>query len=169
MSKVLVISDSHGLTEELETIRKRHQMEVDLLIHCGDSQLMPDHKSIAGYFTVAGNCDFGPFPQELMTNVAGKKFFITHGHHYGVKSSLMNLKFKAEEVNADVVCFGHSHELGAELVGGTLFLNPGSIRLPRGRMEKTYCILDVEKEAVKLLVYNLSGHELESLSREFVF
>ncbi|WP_462412418.1 metallophosphoesterase family protein [Neobacillus sp. Marseille-QA0830] len=169
MSKVLVISDSHGLTKELEVIRKRHLKDVDIMIHCGDSQLMPDDKSMEGYFTVGGNCDYGNYPQELVTNVAGKKFYITHGHHYGVKYSLMNLKYKAEEVKADVVCFGHSHELGAELVEGTLFLNPGSIRLPRGRVDKTYCILDVDKDSVKLAVYDVSGRELDGLSKEFVF
>lgn len=36
---VLIISDSHGLEEELQTIAKRHEAEVDLMIHCGDSEL----------------------------------------------------------------------------------------------------------------------------------
>ncbi|WP_042459316.1 metallophosphoesterase family protein [Neobacillus dielmonensis] len=169
MSKVLVISDSHGLTKELQVIRERHLKEVDLLIHCGDSQLLPDDPAISGYFTVGGNCDFGKYPQELITNVGGKKFYITHGHHYDVKYSLMNLKYKAQEVSADIVCFGHSHELGAELVDGILFLNPGSVRLPRGRVEKTYCILDVDKDSVKLTVYDDSGRKLDSLSKEFTF
>ena len=48
----------------------------------------------------------------------------------------MNLKYKAEEVNADIVCFGHSHVLGAEVIDGRLFLNPGSIRLATGTSGK---------------------------------
>lgn len=167
MSKVLVVSDSHGLTKELVAIRERHQREVDLMIHCGDSQLMPDNKAITGYFTVAGNCDFGDFPLELITNVAGKKFFITHGHHYSVKSSLINLQYKAQEVNANIVCFGHSHELGAEVVDGILFLNPGSIRLPRGRIEKTYVILELLDDTVNMSVYESNGRELTSLAHTF--
>ncbi|MED4203150.1 metallophosphoesterase family protein [Neobacillus mesonae] len=167
MSKVLIVSDSHGLTKELEFIRERHLQEVDLMIHCGDSQLMPDNKAITGYFTVAGNCDFGSFPEELISDVAGKKFFITHGHRYSVKSSLMPLKYKAQEVSADIVCFGHSHVLGAEVVDGTLFVNPGSIRLPRGRSEKTYVILDLLDNRIKMSVYESNGREIAGLASDF--
>ena len=169
MSKVLVISDSHGLTKELEIIRERHLKEVDLMIHCGDSQLMPDDKAISGYLTVMGNCDFGGgYPMETISEAAGRKFFITHGHRYSVKSTLMKLKYKAQEVNADIVCFGHSHVLGAEVIDGTLYLNPGSIRLPRERLEKTYVILELLVDKIKLLVFEVNGRELTDLQREFV-
>lgn len=169
MSKVLIVSDSHGLTKELKIIRERHLHEVDLMIHCGDSELMPTDQAITGYLTVMGNCDFGAeYPLETTSEVAGRKFFITHGHRYSVKSTLMTLKYKAEEYDADIVCFGHSHVLGAEVVGGILFINPGSIRLPRERFEKTYVILDLQTEKVKLSVFELSGSELTNLAREFI-
>ena len=80
----------------------------------------------------------------------------------------MNIKYKAQEVNADIVCFGHSHVFGAEVIGSTLFLNPGSIRLPRERFEKTYVILDLQAEKIKMSVYDISGRELSELAREFV-
>jgi uncharacterized protein len=168
MSKVLVISDSHGLTRELEVIRQRHINDVDVMIHCGDSQLMPDDRAMTGYVTVMGNCDFGGgFPLDTVVQVSGYKFFITHGHRYSVKTSLMNLKYKAEEMGANIVCFGHSHVLGAEVIGGTLFLNPGSIRLPRERLEKTYVILDLNDEMVKMSVYDVDGKELKDVACEF--
>jgi uncharacterized protein len=167
MSKVLVVSDSHGLTKELEVLRERHLNEVDLLIHCGDSEMMPDDKVMNGYLTVKGNCDIGGYPLETTTEVAGRKFFVTHGHKYSVKSSLMNLKYKAAEVGADIACFGHSHVLGAEVIGDTLFLNPGSIRMPRERFEKTYVILELVDETIKMSVFDISGHELEDLAFEF--
>ncbi len=168
MSKVLIVSDSHGLTKELEVIRERHLSEADLMIHCGDSQLQPDNKAITGYVTVMGNCDFGGgYPLETVTEVSGRKIFITHGHRYSVKSSLMNLKYKAQEVGADIVCFGHSHVLGAEVVGGTLFLNPGSILLPRERVEKTYVILELVDEKVRMSVFEINGREIAGLAREF--
>ncbi|EKN65016.1 phosphodiesterase [Neobacillus bataviensis LMG 21833] len=168
MSKVLVVSDSHGLTKELEVIRERHLKEVDLMIHCGDSELILDEKAISGYLTVMGNCDFnGGYPMETTSEVAGKKFFITHGHRYSVKSTLMNLKYKAQEVNADIVCFGHSHILGAEVIDGILFLNPGSIRLPRERLEKTYVILDLLEDKIKMSVFEINGREITDLAREF--
>lgn len=167
MSKVLVVSDSHGLTKELEVLRERHIDEVDLMIHCGDSQLMPDDKSISGYLTVLGNCDFSGYPLETEAEIAERKIFVTHGHRYSVKTSLMNLKYKAEEVGADIACFGHSHILGAEVIGKTLFLNPGSIRMPRERLEKTYVILDLLDDKIKMTVYEFSGRKLTDLAREF--
>ncbi|MEH7176414.1 metallophosphoesterase family protein [Neobacillus vireti] len=168
MSKILVVSDSHGLTEELEEIRERHLNNVDLMIHCGDSEIMPDEEVMKGYLTVRGNCDFDNYPLETTTMVAGRKLFITHGHKYSVKTSLMNLSYKAAEVAANIVCFGHSHVLGAEVIGGTLYLNPGSIRLPRGRIEKTYVILDLLEDKIKMSVYDISGRELKELANEFV-
>ncbi|MBV7506020.1 metallophosphoesterase [Bacillus sp. sid0103] len=169
MSKVLIVSDSHGLTKELSVLRERHLDEVDLMIHCGDSELTPDNPVISGYLTVMGNCDFGGgYPLETISEVGGRKFFITHGHRYSVKTTLMNLKYKAQEVKANIVCFGHSHVLGAEVIDGILFLNPGSIRLPRERFEKTYIILDLLDEKIKMSVYDISGKELSELAREFV-
>jgi uncharacterized protein len=167
MSKVLVVSDSHGLTKELEVLRDRHKDVVDLMIHCGDSELVLDDKSISGYLTVLGNCDFSGYPLETEVEIAGRKIFVTHGHRYSVKTSLMNLKFKAEEVGANIVCFGHSHILGAEVIGKTLFLNPGSIRLPRERLEKTYVILDLLDDKINMVVYDFSGKKLTDLAREF--
>lgn len=167
MSKVLVVSDSHGLTNELEILRERHMNEVDLMIHCGDSEMMPDENVMNGYLTVKGNCDFGSYPLETTTEIADRKFFVTHGHRYSVKTSLMNLQYKAAEMGADIVCFGHSHVLGAEVIGNTLFLNPGSIRLPRGRIDKTYVILELLDEKIKMSVYDISGRELKNLAFEF--
>jgi uncharacterized protein len=167
MRKVLIVSDSHGFTKELEVLRERHVKEVDLMIHCGDSELMPDDQAIAGYLTVQGNCDFGGYPLETIAEVSGRKIFVTHGHRYSVKSSLMGLKYKADEVKSDIVCFGHSHVLGAEAVGRTLFLNPGSIRLPRERLEKTYVILELNDETITLFVYDLGGREIKDLKRVF--
>ncbi|MFD0827365.1 metallophosphoesterase family protein [Neobacillus sp. M.A.Huq-85] len=167
MSKILIVSDSHGMTKELEIVRDRHMKDVDLMIHCGDSQLMPDDQAISGFVTVLGNCDFGGYPLEVIEEVNGRKIFVTHGHKYSVKSSLMNLKYKAQEENADIVCFGHSHILGAEVIGGTLFLNPGSLRLPRERFEKTYVMLDLADEKIKMTVFELNGREVVDLGYEF--
>lgn len=36
--KILICSDSHGLTDELIELKKRHG-DMDYYIHCGDSEL----------------------------------------------------------------------------------------------------------------------------------
>jgi putative phosphoesterase len=169
MSKVLIVSDSHGLTKELQVLRERHLDEVDLLIHCGDSQLMHDDQAISGYVTVRGNCDFGSgYPLEAISQLSGRKIFTTHGHHYSVKTSLRELNNQAQKVNADIVCYGHSHILAADVIKGRLFINPGSIRLPRERFEKTYVILDLLEDKIKMAVFEVNGREIADLAREFV-
>ncbi len=52
MTKILIISDSHGWTEELEIVKQRHKDEVDYMIHCGDSELSNAHREISGFVTV---------------------------------------------------------------------------------------------------------------------
>jgi uncharacterized protein len=168
MSKILVVSDSHGLTKELGVLKERHRDEVDLMIHCGDSQLMADDKDMAGFVAVRGNCDFDSrYPMDRLEETAGKKIYVTHGHKYSVKTSLMNLHYRAREVQADIACFGHSHVLGAEMIDGILFLNPGSILLPRERREKTYVILDLLEGQIHLSVFELNGRKIPELSRNF--
>lgn len=169
MSKILVVSDSHGMTKELRTIRERHLNEVDLMVHCGDSQLLANDLALDGFLTVRGNCDMdSTFPLDVTSVTGGKKIYVTHGHKYSVKTSLMNLYYRAQEVHADIVCFGHSHVLGAEVKGGILFVNPGSILLPRGRREQTYVLLNVLEDKIVLSVFDLQGKELTALSREFL-
>lgn len=167
MKKILIVSDSHGLTKPLQDIREKHP-EVSLFIHCGDSELPRDDAALEGYVPVGGNCDFYPgFPDDELIEIAGKKIFVTHGHRYSVKSTLMNLQYKAEQLGADIACFGHSHLLGAEMSGGILFLNPGSIRLPRGRREKTYLIIGLGPDEVEVRVYDLDKGEMPELQRIF--
>jgi putative phosphoesterase len=103
--KALIVSDSHGLTNELEEITARHRHEANVFIHCGDSELSPNQKEIAHFLIVRGNCDFtAAFPNERIEEVEGIRFFITHGHLYNVKMSLLNLYYRAKETKANVVC-----------------------------------------------------------------
>lgn len=169
MKRILIVSDSHGSAEMLEEIEKLHGEDMDLLIHCGDSELAEDDPAMSSFKSVKGNCDFfGSFPDEEVHEVDGIKIFVTHGHHYSVKSTIVNLFYKAKEVSADIVCFGHSHLLGAEMVEDILFINPGSIRLPRGRKERTYAILQLEQGKATLEIHEYGKGEILELKQEFL-
>jgi uncharacterized protein len=169
MSKVLVLSDSHGLTSELLRIKEKHKDDVNLFLHCGDSELPANDPALDGFIVVRGNCDFDEeFPEDSIQVVKNKKIMITHGHLYNVKSSLTSLSYRAQELEAEIVCFGHSHILGAEMINGILFLNPGSIRLPLQRKEKTYCILEVIDDKIILNVYDINLGQITELSHEFI-
>ncbi|KGP73860.1 metallophosphoesterase [Pontibacillus yanchengensis] len=149
MPKVLIISDSHGLSDEVQKIKDRHSDEVDGMIHCGDSELPFDDNAMDQFQKVQGNCDMDErYQEELDFTIGDLTFFVTHGHLFRVKSTLMPLSYRADELGAQVICFGHSHTAGVEMVDGKLFINPGSIRLPRGITEKTYATLYWEDPSV---------------------
>lgn len=164
MPSVLIVSDSHGLTTELSQIKKQHK--ADYLIHCGDSELDFDAPELEEYVKVGGNCDVDVrFPEEQLVDAEGIKLFVTHGHLFQVKMNLMPLAYRAEEEQSQVVCFGHTHIAGAEKNGNQLFINPGSIRLPKKITEPTYAIMDWEtKEDVHVHFYTLSGKQVNELT-----
>src|SRR5699024_3145886 len=131
MNQLLVISDSHSMTSELKDISERHR-QIPYKVHCGDSELNEDSVYLEDYATVRGNCDWnGKFPNDIQFGIDQLSIYVTHGHLYGVKYSLTELLDRAKEVEANIVCSGHSHLAFAEMHDGILFINPGSIRLPK--------------------------------------
>ncbi|MDQ0215421.1 putative phosphoesterase [Oikeobacillus pervagus] len=166
--KLLVVSDNHGWGEILSEIMARYKGKVDGFYHCGDSELYDHDPEMAGYTTVRGNCDTeNRFPYELVEVMEGKRIFLTHGHRYQVKTTMMNLHYKAKEYRADFVFFGHTHMLGVEKVDETIYLNPGSISMPKGRMEKTYAIVEVGRKEVIIRFFNDLHEELLDLQQIF--
>lgn len=167
MPTILIVSDSHGLEEELSEIKARHQ--VDYRIHCGDSELDMDHETLEGFYKVGGNTDSDPrYPNELVMEIDGLRFLIVHGHLHQVNQGLQALSFRAEEVGADIICYGHTHIAGAIMNQNQLLINPGSIRQSRGKIkEKTYAILKwTSKEKITVMYYTNDGKRYESLDYE---
>ncbi|HLS59834.1 MAG TPA: metallophosphoesterase [Virgibacillus sp.] len=171
MNKVLILSDSHQLVEEIALITARH--DVPNMIHCGDSELAGDHQVLEGVHTVRGNCDHDErFPEEKVLLIDEITFFVTHGHLHQVKSrtGLANLSDYAKEKKVQVICYGHTHIAGAEKIDGQLFINPGSIRMPRNRKEKTYAILSWNSPTDVLVeFFTVSGVPVKELIYETSF
>lgn len=167
--KILVVSDNHSSSEELENLVKRHKDEVESMVHCGDSEFDFDDTIMNSFpLRVRGNCDFDTrYPEDVSETVGGKNIFATHGHLYGVKLNLMNLAYKAEENQADLVCFGHSHEATVHFEANILFLNPGSISLPRKPRIKTYAVVEWIDDRVHVVFYDDNGELVEDLSKSF--
>ncbi|WP_078430187.1 metallophosphoesterase family protein [Alkalihalobacterium alkalinitrilicum] len=168
MPKILIISDSHGWRTELLNVLERHRKEVDYIVHCGDSELEIDAKELKGVIVVRGNCDWGSeFPEDVTLNISEQMtLYATHGHHYNVKMTSVPLSYRAEEVGAQIVCFGHSHIATTFMENGVVYINPGSIRLPRNRKEQTYCMCTIENNnQVDVTFYSIEGKIVEDLSR----
>ncbi|HEX6592969.1 MAG TPA: metallophosphoesterase [Bacillota bacterium] len=163
MNEIVVVSDSHGLTKELIDIKQRHAVEH--MIHCGDSELGIHATELDGFIKVAGNCDRGSeLPIEQMVTIDSLTIYIVHGHLYNVKRNLTHLSYRAEEVDADLVCFGHTHVAGVWSIHDQLFMNPGSIYLPRGHQEKTYAIISWQtRKKINIQFYTLDGKRVTDL------
>lgn len=167
--KLIVVSDTHGSTEHLPAILARHSHEA--AFHCGDF-CYP--RGQAPEFTyVRGNCDSDmDTPEEKVTELGPLRIFQTHGHIYGVKQSAMRLRYRAMEVGANLVLFGHTHEITAICENDILYVNPGSLLLPRSYFSATYALLIAEQneEGVRVEVsfYSPEGKEQPGLSRTFM-
>ena len=138
--KLLVLSDSHGAVAPMEEAVKRESP--DLVLHLGDC--WRDAEALAGRFPelplvqVPGNCDYSSQPPERLLELEGRRILLCHGHTYGVKQSLLNAGFAAQEQDVDLFLFGHTHKPLVEQRGETLFLNPGSVGLGHPR---TYAVV----------------------------
>lgn len=168
--KILIVSDSHGLETELFDVLDRHEPEVDLILHCGDSELPFTAFSPyqAKLHIVGGNCDLDAnYHLDISETVEDLTIFLTHGHLYNVKSSLLKLTYRAKETGARLVCFGHSHVAGSVFEDGVLFVNPGSLRLPRNRSEKSYSIVTFKNNKFDVNFYDHKGQEIEALKNVY--
>lgn len=170
--KWLIVSDTHGMKQEVAELKRRYEGQVEAFIHCGDSELSPDSRELKGYLTVEGNCDHpGAFPSEIVQTVGSLKFLIVHGHLLNVRNSPAKLFYKGFEEKANVVCFGHTHFAGTFKEGGMIFINPGSLRLPRNSQEGTYVILDLspDRKKISATFYNLAGEPVDAFSAVYTW
>ncbi len=144
--KIFVVSDTHGSTRDF--INQINNMDKpELIIHLGD--YVEDGEKIeesTGIETiiVKGNGDyFHPkYNEEEILDIKEKTLFLTHGHTYGVRYGIDRLLYKAEEIGADLVLFGHTHNPIVFEEKGIIFINPGSASFPRGfNRSKTFGII----------------------------
>lgn len=168
---VLIMSDSHGLTKEVQAIAQRHACPT--MLHCGDFVCDRHQVPFSEMEMVRGNCDADPTVSEEKTvEWNGVKIYMTHGHLHGVKTTLMNLQYRAEEVFAGIVLFGHTHIPGCEEKNGVLFLNPGSVAETRRFPKNTYCVLEEREDGkagkrVEVRYYDTDGQPVDSLGGAF--
>lgn len=150
--KIVIVADSHGDVSLLER-QKDLLNECDLLLHLGDydqdvDKIMKfsDIKTEA----VRGNNDCSSrFDREKILNIGGYKFFLTHGNRYNVYFGTQSLYYKAREIGADIVLYGHTHLYNFEDHGDVKILNPGSLSLSRDGIN-SFVILEFTGSDIKI-------------------
>ena len=175
--KYLVVSDIHGSSyyaRKIEEIINREKPDKiillgDLYYHGPRNPLTEEYapKDVADILNshkdkilaVRGNCDaevdqmISEFKLEenLRLEIGGKKFFFTHGHKF-------NIDIWPKE-DFDVLVYGHFHTGFIKEFEGKLFVNAGSISLPKNGTKNSYLIIDETKISLK----DVGGNAIEEV------
>lgn len=150
MKKVLVISDTHGRTTNLEKILPNIK-PIDYLLHLGDVGRDEDYIEVLAECPccfVSGNNDyFSDLPRERLIKIEHIPIFMTHGHYHYVNARKDMLQSVAKTKGARIALFGHTHVPFCEEMNGVLVANPGSLSLPRQADHcPTYMIMYLQED-----------------------
>jgi hypothetical protein len=146
--RIAVVGDTHGRIEKIK--KELRAQKPDYMFFTGDHY--SDARRIAyhlklGFDAVVGNCDARKAGSaEKLIEMAGKRFYIVHGHQYGVKHNLQSLYYRGKEVEADVVLFGHTHVPLCEEFDNLWLINPGSPSLPRMGKIGSYAMIKADSQ-----------------------
>lgn len=158
--KVLFVSDIHGsfyYAKILKDIFRREEADKivvlgDLYYHGPRNDLSLEYNpmkvsevlnSLKQYlFVVRGNCDSEVdeqisefiFNESLLLELCNKKIYCTHGHKYNI-DNIPNCKF-------DIMAYGHFHTGFIKKINNHIFINPGSLSLPKNGSVNSYILMD---------------------------
>ncbi len=153
MQRAVIFSDSHN---SVSSMHEAMDMvgDVKYIIHAGDVLSDVEELKLAyprhNIIYVKGNNDFWDreTPTERIFTIENVRIFLTHGHNYGVKFSLSKLAYKAEESDAALGIFGHTHVICDETVRNVRLYNPGSAR-------RSFGVLEIENGNFDIKTYRL--------------
>ena len=168
--KLLICSDIHGDLDSAQRVIDAFKKEsADKILILGDVlyhgprndlpstyapkaviTLLNAHKDVI--LCVRGNCDtevdqmvleFPILADYAYLSLDGLSVFATHGHHHNTKTPP---PLRAGEI----LLHGHTHVLKCEEFGvGNLYLNPGSVALPKEGNPRTYMVYENREFTVK--------------------
>ena len=143
--KILIVSDSHGRTQEILDLVKKHP-NMDLYLHAGDSQ--EPKFALFPYQTVRGNCDYDSNMNErLLIDTPYGKLLMKHRPNI--------TKFELDALNIKIFVFGHLHKRAFYKEDGVYFVSPGATSYERDKYNEGYLILNIEKDKIECNFYDL--------------
>ena len=177
--KLMIASDIHGSALYCEKMLERYKAEQpdklillgDILYH-GPRNDLPDGyrpKKVISMLNeikhdilcVRGNCDcevdqmvleFPILADYRLLYRYDRMIYITHGHVH----NLSNMPMIGEK---DILLHGHTHVPSLQTGDKCIYLNPGSVSIPKENSPHSYMIMDDEGIHLK----DLDGNEYDSL------
>ncbi len=160
--KMMIASDIHGSAKYCRMLLEAYENEKagrlfllgDILYH-GPRNDLPeeyDPKQVIAMlnekkeqiYSVRGNCDaevdqlvldFPILADYALVPVGDRMVYATHGHVYN-REKLPPMK------PGDILLCGHTHVSACERFGEDVYMNPGSISLPKADSPRGYMLLD---------------------------
>ena len=179
MIKLMVASDIHGSAYYCKKMLEAFDREQadrllllgDILYHGPRNDLPKEYapKEVIKMlnerknriFCVRGNCDtevdqmvleFPILADYAVLPVGDRLSYATHGHHF-------NLNALPPMQPGDILLHGHTHIPAWEPFGdGNLYLNPGSVSIPKAGSEHSYMILQGREISWKTLTGEIFHH-----------
>ena len=151
MTKVGIMSDTHGYTELIdEVLAALEPGHVDLWLHAGDlgddGRYLQDHVEVPVYL-VRGNNDRGSHleAQEQLIPLEDTFIYMTHGHRVDYFNYVPELLYLGHTMGARLVVAGHTHIHRVDYKENQVFVNPGSLALPRDGSKGTFAIVTYDQ------------------------
>ncbi|SKA73364.1 hypothetical protein SAMN05428976_101209 [Clostridium sp. USBA 49] len=151
--KIGILSDIHGYPEKFNKALSFFK-DCEMILCAGDILYHgPRNPILEGYnpqklieeieknsipiLFARGNCDADVDLMVLKSTIISEyiffekdnvRFIVTHGHN----TDKIRLKEIANNYKADVIISGHTHIRELDIDGKTIYINPGSISVPKG-------------------------------------
>ena len=169
--RIMIASDIHGSAKYCRMLLARYREEkADRLLLLGDHLYhgprndLPEEyapKQVAEMlnaykdeiFCVRGNCEaevdqmmlsFPVMAEYSLLPLGDRLIFITHGHVFN-KENLPPMKA------GDILLHGHTHVPACEQIGLYMYMNPGSVSIPKNGTPHSYIMLQDETFTWKTL------------------
>ena len=158
--RIGLVSDTHGLFDPL---LERAFARCALILHAGDvvkPAVLAALEELAPVTAVRGNNDDGPalarLPEAVLVPIGPLTALVVHdlGAREEPKPPARALIARRRP---EIVVHGHSHRPGAAVVGGRLFVNPGSAGPRRFSLPRTAALLVARGRRVRVEFFDLAG------------
>lgn len=160
--KIMVVADIHGSAYYCEKLLKKYKEEAcdkllllgDILYHGPRNDLPEEYnpKKVLAMLNemkneilcVRGNCDtevdqmvleFPVLAEYCLLYLDHITIFATHGHKF-------NKNFMPNLAENEVLLHGHTHVPACEKVGNNMYMNPGSVSIPKENSHHGYMTIE---------------------------